>query len=115
MSRLTDEQIRARYIALLELESSNSMGIHWLSFCDPKKPEGSRFLGVLVVRERGFTSALQFTHRVGLNPGGEVQGYELPSDPRFESILSGSFNRLLSRPEALRLNGLLEAAGMGGE
>jgi hypothetical protein len=105
---LTTEEVLAKRDAFLAAESGNPMGIHWLSFCDPHKGVGGQFLGVVVVRERGFTSALMFTHRMGLNPGGEVQGSELPSEPRFEKVLKGHFNRLLLREEAIWLS---EAVG----
>ena len=110
MSPLTDDEVRKRRDAFLEAESHNPMGIHWLSFCDPHKEPGGQFLGVVVVRERGFTSALMFAHRMRLNPGGVVQGSEVPTEPVFERVLEGHFNRLLSREEAVRLSEEVGAA-----
>lgn len=75
----------------------------WLSFCDPQKPEGDRFLGVVVVdveqREADealvrvqqlfphaqadaewIAAASSKAHREGCNPGGEMAAIELPPD-----------------------------------
>lgn len=57
----------------------------WLSFCDPDKPEGERFLGAAIINvendveddDLGFLAAVHRAHRLGLNPGGEVAGVTL--------------------------------------
>ena len=92
---------------------------YWLSFVDPEKPEGERFLGVSIVEisdddpipsfglsieemaEKGkvawhFFQAVGKTHRLGINPGGEVRGELLDRapDPAF-------VGRLLNKAEAL--------------
>lgn len=70
----------------------------WLSFCDPHKPEGSQFLGVILIKGYGFMDAVSRCNMLGINPGGEVQGYELPLTrvPKDE----GNANRLLNKMEA---------------
>ena len=69
----------------------------WLSFCDPTLPTGSQFLGVAVVQGRGMASAMVAATFLGINPGGEITGIEIPPehvpDPVFRE-------RLLSRTEA---------------
>jgi len=65
----------------------------WLSFCDPEKPAGQRFVGVTLVRGSAFLQAVQEAHRLGINPGGEVKGTQIPEPaPKFR-------NRLLGREE----------------
>ena len=44
----------------------------WLSFCDPDSPKGSQFLGVIITQACGAAHAIQKTHDLGINPGGEV-------------------------------------------
>lgn len=51
--------------------------LHWLSFADPKRPEGTQFLGVVIVESPVFIMAVTKTHALGVNPGGECQGFEL--------------------------------------
>lgn len=69
---------------------------HWLSFADGNLPKGSQFLGAALVRAPNFIAAVMEAHRLGINPGGEVQGTEAPEcfSPR-----PGWCNRLLSRKE----------------
>jgi hypothetical protein len=66
----------------------------WLSFVDPDRPEGDRFLGVVIVEARGPTTATQRAHDLGINPGGEVAIVPLPGPPRPEDR-----ERLLTRAE----------------
>lgn len=44
----------------------------WLSFVDEERPEGDRFLGVLLIDAPSDTAAVMRAHMLGLNPGGEV-------------------------------------------
>jgi hypothetical protein len=50
----------------------------WMSFCDPEKPEGSRFLGALVIKADSDFEALARSWFLELNPGGEMLFYEIP-------------------------------------
>jgi hypothetical protein len=50
----------------------------WLSFCDPDLPRGQTFLGVCIVAGEGIGDAAREAHRLGCNPGGEVQGMPIP-------------------------------------
>jgi len=49
----------------------------WLSYCDPKKPTGSQFQGVLILEAKTFLGAVAKAHLLGLDPGGEVQGFAI--------------------------------------
>lgn len=66
----------------------------WLSFCDPKKPEGEQFLGVSIVEAPHFTLAAPTAWTLGCNPCGEVQITELPPDVDFHASWLG---RLIDR------------------
>jgi hypothetical protein len=58
------------------------MKLWWLSFADPNKPTGTQFLGASIVKAHRFDEAVKVAHILGCNPGGEVKGFELPSDYR---------------------------------
>ena len=65
---------KARRDKLLREEATQPEAWWWLSFCDPDKPEGSQFLGGIFTKAAGFVSAVQKTHDLGINPGGECKG-----------------------------------------
>ena len=71
----------------------------WLSFVDPQKPDGQRFLGVAIVEGYGVASAAIRARELGVNPGGDVKAVELTGDgipaPEFR-------NRLLDINEVSR-------------
>lgn len=46
----------------------------WLSFADEKKPQGSQFLGAVLLEANDMSDAVLKSKRLGLNPGGEVLG-----------------------------------------
>lgn len=52
----------------------------WLSFVDPARPEGDRFVGVAIVRASNIVTAAMEAHRLGCNPGGELAGIEIPDE-----------------------------------
>lgn len=54
------------------------MGLWWLSFCDPKRPSGTQFLGACIVGGDNIAAAARNAHVFGCNPGGEVMGMEVP-------------------------------------
>ncbi len=56
------------------------MRLWWLSFVDPELPQGERFLGVVILEATGYVEAIEVAHILGINPGGAVQGSELPPD-----------------------------------
>lgn len=68
----------------------------WLSFADPHADKGKQFLGVAIVKGGGLQEAVQNAFTMKINPGGEVQAYEIPEqhvpDQKFH-------NRLLSKAE----------------
>lgn len=94
----------------------------WLSFVDPDRPDGERFLGVAVVdvtdedaaRARlvltarfpkalpdaeWIAAATSKAHREGCNPGGEVVAFDItPWHPQ-KQLAAMPRNRLLSRQD----------------
>lgn len=84
-------------------QAAQERGWWWLSFVDPEKPYGQRFLGVAIVQGYGVASAANRAHELGVNPGGEVKAVELTGD----DIPAREFrNRLLDIDEVKR-TGLL--------
>lgn len=70
----------------------------WLSFADGTPPTGQQFLGGLLVEGEGFIDAVKQSHRLGLNPGGEVMGGEV-DHVRMQRVADKWMNRLLTRAE----------------
>ncbi len=91
----------------------------WLSFCDPDRPKGQRFLGVAIVdvtdeevegsilylhlhypkAQPGaevIHAAMRKAHETGCNPGGEVNSWELSEG---SPELSAPRNRLMQQAE----------------
>ena len=93
---------KARRDKLLAEEAIQAEKWWWLSFCDPSYPEGSQFLGAILTRACGFTTAITKTHLLGINPGGECKGFELPDDitsgPEFAAHV-GLADQLLSKKD----------------
>jgi hypothetical protein len=73
-----------------------------LSFADPNRPKGTQFLGFAYVRADSFGDAVQATWRLGINPGGEVMGWEFP-----DTVPDRFRDRLLTRAEAEECDDLL--------
>lgn len=93
---LTKEEIEARRLMALAKEiEANQRSLWWLSFCDTDKPTGQEFLGVIVVEELGPMHAVNKTHELGINPGGQVMVVPVAAD----SIKPEHLNRLMLLPE----------------
>jgi hypothetical protein len=76
----------------------------YLSFADGARPTGEQFLGAIICIAPSFEVAVQWTHWVKLNPGGEVQGLEVLHD---EEALKPWMGRLLSRADLDELDRVL--------
>lgn len=72
------------------------MSSWWLSFADGTREVGTQFLGACIVDAEDFFDAVRASHRHKINPGGEVQGFEIPKGA---PDLSKWKNRLMSRAE----------------
>ena len=73
----------------------------WLSFADGRKPKGSQFLGAAIVSGNNFLEAVRKSHKLGCNPGGQVQGLPILNNL---SIPEHWLNRLLTRSECEQFN-----------
>lgn len=71
----------------------------WVSFSGD---EG--FRGACIVAADCFDSALRYTHRIGINPGGAVQSMEL-EDANAQNVAPYELNRLYSKAEMEALGG----------
>ena len=67
----------------------------WLSFADD-----DGFLGVVILETLGFTHAFVECETRGINPGGEIRGFQVDPD----NIDAKYFNRLLNKEEAQALS-----------
>ena len=66
----------------------------WLSFADPNLPKGTQFLGVVIIECIDIADGVAKAHSLGINPGGEVKGIEIPGE-----VTSAYCNKLLSKKE----------------
>ncbi len=78
--------------------------LFWLSFADPDLPKGTQFLGGCVVRATSFIEAVQVSHALGINPGGEVQGHPVAIPDGFHPVPEAYIERLLSRDDCARMD-----------
>lgn len=72
----------------------------WMSFVDPEKEKGKRFLGVIIIKAFGKTDAMWKSHDLIINPGGAIMFSECPIDkytPKEQKELDGILNKLLNR------------------
>lgn len=82
--------------------------MYWLSFADPDLPAGAQFLGALIVEADSFIEAVQTSHRIGQNPGGEVKGVPVPPGRAIPEAFVG---RLLSKDDVCELDRLIGGPG----
>lgn len=93
----------------------------WISFVDPDKPKGEKFLGACLVKAlpENPHHALQAAFQHQCSPGGEAMFIEFPADiPMPDNVFQRYGNRLLSRAEceefdAVMLAELDKASGGG--
>lgn len=74
------------------------MSYWWLSFCDPKRPRGTQFLGACLVEADSMPEALSASWSHKCNPGGEVLAYEVPAQYQ-HNIQRFELNTLLSEQQ----------------
>lgn len=82
------------------------MSYWWLSFCDAELPEGSQFLGAVIVDATDIVDGAKKAHALGINPGGEVQGHSIdPSCDFIAARVIENKDRLLQKLEIEELFG----------
>jgi len=74
----------------------------WLSFADGTLPRGSQFLGGVLIEAESFVDAIERSHALGINPGGEVKGAgpSWPADEVGMEAFEKYKNRLLTKEDA---------------
>jgi hypothetical protein len=72
----------------------------YISFVDPDRPKGTRFLGGCYVQAENEAHALAVAHVLGCNPGGEASLVgPLPDEDVRANVPDEELNRLLTREE----------------
>ena len=99
---MNEEEVRKRMLTMLaEERETKPLAWWWLSFCDANLPKGTQFLGACIVRAHGMTDAILQSHRLGLNPGGEV----LTVQARDEFVPAEKYlGRLLSKADIAEMD-----------
>lgn len=69
----------------------------WLSFVDHDKPEGNKFLGVVIIEGETIIDAVRHAWDLNINPGGEVLAGQLEM---IDTIPPEFRERLLSKEDA---------------
>jgi hypothetical protein len=96
----TEEEAIKAVAALLVPKDGPSL-LFWLSFVDPARPEGRRFVGACLVEARDFLEAGRIAHAAGCNPGGEMKGHSIRKEIAAR-VGAAWKNRLLTREECDR-------------
>ena len=105
---MNQQQFRERVQTLITEEMSQPEGWFYLSFVDD-----TGFLGIIVVKAHGPTTALKRAHELQINPGGQVMAVRLPDDYHSHMLqpIEEVGDRLLSREEAEAAFGELKRSG----
>lgn len=74
----------------------------WLSFADGTRPKGTQFLGGVLIEAKSFMDAVERSHALGINPGGEVRGAgpSWPADEVGIEAFEKFKNRLLTKEDS---------------
>lgn len=87
------------------------MATFWaLSFIDPARREGDRWLGTAIIEAPSYAEAIQKAWQVGANPGGEIEGIPFLADSVHEDYVDTLVTdkqrvKDMPRPVNLRLAG----------
>lgn len=84
-----DWEARRRHLLVQEMDQP--LGVWYLSFCGD-----DGFRGACFVLAHGFMTAVEYAHRIGCNPGGEVLGAPWPPDRHVPASL---MDRLLTKAD----------------
>ncbi len=96
---LSEKERNKRFDDILAIEEGVNIPKYlWLSFCDPDKPKGSQFLGVIITSALGLSHAIEKTHTLGINPGGEILSFEVDEN----DIRPEHFDKLLTGDEIIK-------------
>lgn len=97
-NKISDFEREMKIAMLLQAEAkANTSACQWLSFCDPEKPSGEQFKGVIISRTLGMMHALERANALGINPGGEVVCLEIEGN----DIHPDHFDVLLTKKQLI--------------
>lgn len=71
----------------------------YLSFCDVDKPKGKQFLGAIILEASSLYDAISKAWKLKINPGGEVESWELPNIEALSKIPAHYKYKLLSKED----------------
>jgi len=94
---ISSKERRVIFEQALVSESNSQERCLWMSFCDTEKPKGQQFIGVVITHAKGIAHAIDKTHKLGINPGGEVFSYETDAT----DIDLAHFDILLSKEDLI--------------
>jgi hypothetical protein len=86
-----DDKFRERVAEVLREELTQPEKVMWLSFAD----EGG-FRGVIIIKAHGIADALTKCNVLGINPGGQVAGHEIPDEYAL-NIKADEMNKCLTK------------------
>jgi len=98
---MSEAEMQARLVEVAIEEAAQPERWWWLSFAEDAPQNGRGFLGACLVRGHGLVGATCAAHALGINPGGEVCGVEVPDS---FSVKSGWAQRLLTREECVEFD-----------
>jgi hypothetical protein len=101
---MRDRTWKARRDKIIKEELAQPEHWWWLSFADE-----SGFLGAVLTRAHGFVTAVTKTHMLGVNPGGEVRGMEIPDE-----VIDSSLYNHKQYADQLLSKQVIGCAGWGG-
>lgn len=78
--------------------ADSKLPLWWLSFVDEEQDESR---GVAIVRAGSFLGAVARSRELGINPGGQLKGFEAPVE--YESVLAPFEDKHLTAAEAREL------------
>lgn len=79
------------------------MPVFWLSFAD------NGFRGVVVTEAEDLRAAIRRTHRLGINPGGQIMSWEVTA----EDVVKYERDRLYTKDELKAIEPMVNMAGGG--
>ena len=82
------------------MNNNNNLKWFWLSFVNDDLPKGQKFLGLCLVQGVDPISAVQRSHDLSINPGGEVMILELNDS----EVLTSYQNRFIGKEESILLS-----------
>lgn len=88
--------------------------LFYMSFSEPKPPNGRGWLGAAYIEAKHFKAALTKSRELGINPGGEVMACEIPR-AQAKIVPQADRHRLLTLDDLRRIDPHGRAVNQRGE